>query len=63
MAITPSGKVVPCQSWLSDKPLGDMLTDEWKDIWNSDECVKRRDYSASMEGKCPLRITKEGGDR
>ena len=63
MAITPSGKVVPCQSWLSDKPLGCMLTDDWKDIWNSDECVKRRDYSASMEGKCPLRITKEVGDK
>ena len=55
MAITPSGKVVPCQSWLSDDPLGDMLSDEWDTIWNSDACRERRDFSAKMEGTCPLR--------
>lgn len=55
MAITPSGKAVPCQSWLSDDALGDFLSDEWEKIWNSEKCVERRDYSALMEGKCPLR--------
>ena len=55
MAITPSGKAVPCQSWLSDDALGDFLTDSWEEIWNSEKCKERRDYSAKMEGKCPLR--------
>lgn len=61
MAITPSGNVVPCQSWLSDEPLGNILTDEWKTIWESEACRKHRDYSAKMTGKCPLR-RKEGAD-
>ncbi len=56
MAITPSGNVIPCQSWLSGLKLGNILNDSWKDIWNSEECKKRRDYSAKMLGKCPLRI-------
>ncbi len=55
MAITPGGKVVPCQSWLSDDTLGDFLADEWKDIWDSDKCRERREFSARMEGTCPLR--------
>lgn len=55
MAITPGGNVVPCQSWLSDNPLGNMLDNNWEDIWNSEACMKRREYSALMEGKCPLR--------
>ncbi len=55
MAITPAGNVVPCQSWLNDKPLGNMLTDDWKDIWESDPCKARRDFSAQLTGECPLR--------
>lgn len=55
MAITPGGNVVPCQSWLSDAPLGSMLEDDWEKIWNSEECRVRRNYSAALTGKCPLR--------
>ena len=55
MAITPGGNVVPCQSWLSGTPLGNFLKDSWEDIWNSEACKKRRDYSALMLGRCPLR--------
>ena len=55
MAVTPGGNVVPCQSWLSDEPLGNMLTDEWKDIWENEHCRSRRDYSAQLTGECPLR--------
>ena len=55
MAITPGGIVVPCQSWLSDKPLGNMLTDDWNDIWDSDTCQERRAFSAQLTGECPLR--------
>ena len=55
MAVTPGGNVVPCQSWLDDQPLGNMLTDDWKNIWDSDVCKKRRNFSAAMTGECPLR--------
>ena len=55
MAITPGGNVVPCQSWLSDAPLGGMLTDDWAGIWNSPVCTERRAYSSEMTGECPLR--------
>ena len=55
MAITPGGNVVPCQSWLSDAPLGSMLTDDWADIWNSEVCRERRSFSSEMTGECPLR--------
>ena len=55
MAITPGGNVVPCQSWLDDKPLGNMLADDWEKIWNSETCRERRDFSAQLTGDCPLR--------
>ena len=55
MAVTPSGNVVPCQSWLSDEPLGSLLTDAWEDIWDGQTCMSCRNYAAEMTGKCPLR--------
>ena len=55
MAITPGGNVVPCQSWLSEEPLGNMLEDPWEDIWNSERCAGCRNFSAEMSGRCPLR--------
>ncbi len=59
MAITPSGNIVPCQSWLSDEPLGNILTDEWETVWESDRCKERRKYSAGLRAECPLRIIRE----
>ena len=58
MAITPGGHVVPCQSWLSGDILGDIQKDKWTTIWNSETCRKRREYSALMLGRCPLRKEK-----
>ncbi len=55
MAVAPGGNVVPCQSWLSDEPLGNMLKDDWQTIWESEACSARRDASAEMTGECPLR--------
>ena len=55
MAVTPDGKVVPCQSWLSDEPLGDLLHDEWADIWDSPRCAAIRAESAKMEHLCQLK--------
>lgn len=56
MAITPGGRAVPCQSWLSGDDLGNILDTEWEKIWNSEKCAKRREFSAKMNGECPLRI-------
>lgn len=59
MAITPDGKIVPCQSWLKNEDvLGDMLKGDWKKIWESQKCSKIRANSAKLENRCPL---KEGG--
>ncbi len=57
MAITPGGNVVPCQSWLSDTALGNMLADDWNMIWESEGCRICRNYSSALTGKCPLRRT------
>lgn len=60
MAISPDGKVVPCQSWLSeDAVLGDMLRDKWKNIWESDKCEEIRTKSVEPNMGCLLR-KKEG---
>lgn len=61
MAVTPGGNVVPCQSWLSDDVLGNILTDDWAAIWDSEACKARRAESAKMLGLCPLRRGKEEG--
>ena len=55
MAVTPDGKVVPCQSWLSDEPLGDLLCDKWSDIWNDPRCAAIRAESARMDHICQLK--------
>lgn len=56
MAIAPDGEVVPCQSWLGNQAgLGNILTTKWEKIWNSNQCKKRRAYSAIDTYKCPLR--------
>ncbi|MBO4770052.1 MAG: radical SAM protein [Clostridia bacterium] len=55
MAITPGGNVVPCQSWLDSEPLGNMLSDSWETIWDSERCAAIRAESAKMTGLCPLR--------
>ena len=55
MAIAPDGGVIPCQSWLSSQPLGNMLTDDWDKIWQSQRCTAIRAKSAKMELLCQLR--------
>lgn len=55
MAVAPDGQVIPCQSWLSEDALGNMLTDPWNKIWNSAACRKIREESAKMEQICQLR--------
>ena len=55
MAIAPDGGVIPCQSWLSSQPRGNMLTDDWDKIWQSQRCAAIRAKSAKMEQLCQLR--------
>ncbi|MBQ3549077.1 MAG: radical SAM protein [Oscillospiraceae bacterium] len=55
MALTPDGTVVPCQSWLGGVTLGNLLTDEWKAIWEGEVCKTIRSESAKMEHICQLR--------
>ena len=37
MCIEPDGAVIPCQSYY--QPVGNMLADPWKSIWNNDLCI------------------------
>lgn len=55
MAIAPDGNIIPCQSWLSAKPLGNILTEEWDTVWQSERCAAIRAESAKMEHTCQLR--------
>lgn len=64
MAIAPDGSIVPCQSWLSDEPLGNMIDparlfistkSSWKMIWDSKRCKEIRENSAKLNHSCPLR--------
>lgn len=54
MAIAPNGDCVPCQSWLSDEPLGNILELDWKKIWNNKKTKKIRHNSCNVDYKCPL---------
>ncbi len=54
MAIAPNGEVIPCQSWLFEDGLGNMLNQNWKDIWNSSKCKEQRKKSANSDSKCFL---------
>ena len=54
MAIAPDGTVLPCQSWLNGKGLGNMLHTSWPRIWHSDECRAIREESARMTRRCQL---------
>ncbi|EUB12944.1 radical SAM domain protein [Shuttleworthella sp. MSX8B] len=62
MAIAPNGDLVPCQSWLSDRPLGNMLQDPWKKIWNAPRTRQIRRHSAKNSLFCPLSQRDGGGE-
>jgi radical SAM protein with 4Fe4S-binding SPASM domain len=70
MAIEPNGNVLPCQSYYES--VGNILDDDWDDIWNHGLCKKIRERGYLPEkcdgcelidacgGGCPLSI--EHGD-
>ena len=53
MAVEPDGKVIPCQSYF--EPLGNILTDDWKKIWNHPLCqhLRGRKYAPEKCVDCP----------
>ena len=53
MAVEPDGKVIPCQSYF--EPLGNILTDDWKKIWNHPVCqdIRGRKYAPEKCVDCP----------
>lgn len=60
MAIAPDGTAVPCQSWLgSDADLGNILTDDFKKIWNHEKCRTLRKMTEAEALSCPFRNRKE----
>lgn len=54
MAINPSGFLVPCQSWLSDEPIGLLLDNSFKSLWESKVCKNLRKETSKLNGVCPL---------
>ncbi|MEW6227694.1 MAG: radical SAM protein, partial [Bacillota bacterium] len=76
MAVRPDGVVVPCQSWLHDEGLGNILTTPWKRIFGHPLARKLRargfaaekckdcEHLAICGGACPLeRAAGAGGIR
>ncbi len=56
MAIAPDGTVIPCQSWLkADSGLGNLLTEDWKTVWNRPVCEKLRGMTEKEAEVCPFR--------
>ena len=56
MAIAPDGQVIPCQSWLRcGSGLGNILSDDWKRIWNDQKCRKLRNMTEEEALGCPFR--------
>lgn len=58
MAVAPDGTVVPCQSWLNDRGLGNILTTRWNKIWDNRESQKIR-ARARFGNICPLKAAQE----
>jgi radical SAM protein with 4Fe4S-binding SPASM domain len=61
MAIEPDGTVLPCQSYY--EPLGNILKDEWRGIWDQDLCkdIRDRGYMAEKCAECDLAQVCGGG--
>lgn len=54
MAVEPDGTVLPCQSYY--EPLGNILKDDWRSIWNHPLCerIRKRDYVDDRCSKCEM---------
>lgn len=61
MAVEPDGTVLPCQSYY--RPLGNILRDQWENIWNHELCrkIRSRGYLDEECSGCALVDTCGGG--
>lgn len=61
MCVEPDGGVLPCQSYY--QPLGNILSDRWDPIWNSDLALSIRERRYAPKGcrVCDLLVTCGGG--
>jgi radical SAM protein with 4Fe4S-binding SPASM domain len=61
MCIEPDGTVIPCQSYFT--PLGNILTDDWKKIWQNPLCLelRARKYVPEKCYECPTLNVCGGG--
>ena len=55
MSIAPNGDIIPCQSWLNGTSLGNILKDEFKEVWNGEMCKKIRKKASLEEQICLLK--------
>ncbi len=55
MAIAPNGEVIPCQSWLFEDGLGNILYTDFKKIWNSKKCKNQRKFAVKNLEVCALK--------
>jgi radical SAM protein with 4Fe4S-binding SPASM domain len=49
MTVQPDGTVLPCQSW--PETVGQLLNDEWVDIWNHPTCRKLREHGFGQDNE------------
>ncbi len=54
MAVAPNGDVIACQSWLNGLSFGNLLKDDWEEIWNHKDCVKIRQRAILKKETCLL---------
>lgn len=54
MAVSPSGDVIPCQSWLDGTSFGSLLNKKFDSIWNSKELKALRHITLKNSEYCPL---------
>ena len=56
MAISPSGNLIPCQSWLDGKTFGNLLNANFDVFWDMKETKRFRDKIIHLKSECPLNV-------
>ena len=54
MAISPSGDLIPCQSYLSGLSFGSLVDHEFKDLWKVSSLRKLRKKALALDNECLL---------
>ena len=54
MAVSPSGDLIPCQSYLSGLSFGSLLNNDFKTLWHNKELKKLRKRALALDNECLL---------